>query len=172
MPELPEVETIKTSLEPHLVGRTFTGVKIEDTRPLQNIEAAEFRRRLTGKTILGLKRRGKYMIFSLSGGDNLIIHLRMTGALLWNPRGREPFARIEFSLDDGGRLLYTDVRRFGTMYLVKDPADITGKLGIEPLSAGFTPDYLASIMDSRPTPGKNFAAQPGAHCGNRQYVCG
>ncbi|MGD0355895.1 MAG: DNA-formamidopyrimidine glycosylase [Dehalococcoidia bacterium] len=156
MPELPEVETIKNSLEPHVVGRTFTGVKIDDTRPLQNLKAGQFRRRLIGKTILSLKRRGKYMIFGLPGGEYLIIHLRMTGALLWNPEGEERFARIEFSFDDGGRLLYTDVRRFGTMYLVRDPSTITGKLGIEPLSGRFTPDYLAGILNSRPTPVKSL----------------
>jgi formamidopyrimidine-DNA glycosylase len=156
MPELPEVETIKNSLEPRVVGRTFTGVKIDDTRPLQNLKSAEFRRRLIGKTILSLKRRGKYMIFILSGGDNLIIHLRMTGALLWNPEGEEPFARIEFSFDDGGRLLYTDIRRFGTMWLVSDASTVTGKLGIEPLDNSFTPGYLAGILDSRPTPVKSL----------------
>ncbi|MGA2368642.1 MAG: bifunctional DNA-formamidopyrimidine glycosylase/DNA-(apurinic or apyrimidinic site) lyase [Dehalococcoidia bacterium] len=156
MPELPEVETIKNSLEPHLVGRTFTGVKIDDTRPLQNLKAGEFRRRLIGKTVRSLKRRGKYMIFGLSGGEDLIIHLRMTGALLWNPQGEEPFARIEFSFDNGGRLLYTDVRRFGTMYLVNDASSIIGKLGIEPLGDRFTAVYLAGILNSHPTPVKSL----------------
>ncbi|MHB8086529.1 MAG: DNA-formamidopyrimidine glycosylase [Dehalococcoidia bacterium] len=156
MPELPEVETIKNSLAPYVVGRTFTKVKIDDIRPLQNLKAGEFRRRLTGKTILSLKRRGKYIIFGLSGGENLIVHLRMTGALLWNPECEEPFARIEFSFDGGGRLLYTDVRRFGTMWMVSKVSSITGKLGIEPLSNGFTQEYLAAILDSRPTPIKSL----------------
>ncbi|MGA9047439.1 MAG: DNA-formamidopyrimidine glycosylase [Dehalococcoidia bacterium] len=156
MPELPEVETIKNCLEPSVVGRTFTGVKIDDVRPLQNLKAEEFRRRLTGKTILSLKRRGKYIIFGLSGGENLIVHLRMTGALLWNPECEEPFARIEFSFDDGGRLLYTDVRRFGTMWLVGNVSSITGKLGIEPLSDRFTLGYLAYILNSRSTPVKSL----------------
>ena len=156
MPELPEVETIKSSLEPHLVGRTFVDIIIDDSRPLQKITPADFRRRLIGKTILGLKRRGKYLIFSLSRGDNLIVHLRMTGSLLWNPHGREPFSRVEFSFDDGGRLLYTDVRRFGTMYLVRDAGDITGKLGIEPLSSRFTAGYLQGILNSHPTPIKSL----------------
>ena len=138
MPELPEVETIVNSLRSRIVGRTITGIVVRDTRPVQQITLAEFCERLIGRRIVGLSRRGKYIIFGLSRGEYLVVHLRMTGALLWNPAGPEPFTRLEFTLDDGSRLVYTDVRRFGTFRLAKDPAEVVGALGIEPLGGKFT----------------------------------
>jgi formamidopyrimidine-DNA glycosylase len=155
MPELPEVETIKNALEPSLVGRTFVSVRITDKRPVQRLSLDEFCSGLAGRTITGISRRGKYLIIGLSGGSNLIIHLRMTGALLWNPAEEEPFKRLEFFFDGGGHLIYTDVRRFGTMYLVTDPNEIVGKLGIEPLNGGFTAKALAGLLKSRTTPIKS-----------------
>jgi formamidopyrimidine-DNA glycosylase len=156
MPELPEVETIKNALEPHLAGRTFKGIKISDTRPVQKLTLDEFCSRLMGKKILGLGRRGKFLIIRLSDGENLVIHLRMTGALLWNPRTIDPFTRVEFYLDKGGHLVYTDIRRFGTMSLVKDIGDVVGKMGAEPLGKQFTPQYLAQLLKSRETPVKSI----------------
>ena len=155
MPELPEVETIKKALEPVLVGRTFSGVRITDTRPVQKLSPDEFCSGLAGRKITGLSRRGKYLIIGLSGGSNLIIHLRMTGALLWNPGIEERFIRVEFFFDGGGRLIYTDVRRFGTMYLTADPDEVVGKLGIEPLSRRFTPIALADMLKSHRLPVKS-----------------
>jgi formamidopyrimidine-DNA glycosylase len=154
MPELPEVETIKNALEPFLVGRTFSGVRVTDTRPVQRLSLDEFCGGLVGRKITGLSRRGKYLIIGLSDGGNLIIHLRMTGALLWDPPEEQPFTRIEFFFD-GGRLIYTDVRRFGTMYLTTDPEEVVGKLGIEPLSRRFTPISLAGMFKSRGLPVKS-----------------
>jgi len=165
MPELPEVETIKNALKPHLTGRSFKGIRIFDTRLVQSMPLDEFCSRLTGLQILGLDRRGKYLIIHLSGGENLIIHLRMTGSLLWDPDTDEPFVRMEFVLDDGGRLAYTDVRRFGRMYLVKDIEKITGKLGTEPLGRGFTPQYLAQVMQNRETPVKSVLL-------NQEFIAG
>jgi len=155
MPELPEVETIKKALEPFLVGRTFSGVRIIDTRPVQRLSPEEFCSGLAGRKISGISRRGKYLIIGLSGGSNLIIHLRMTGALLWNPPEGERFTRLEFFFDGGGRLIYTDVRRFGTMYLTADPDEVVGKLGIEPLSRRFTQKALAGMLKSRHLPVKS-----------------
>jgi formamidopyrimidine-DNA glycosylase len=156
MPELPEVETIKNALKPHLTGRTFTGVRVFDTRPVQSVHIDEFCCRLIGRKILGLDRRGKYLIIQLSGGENLVIHLRMTGSLLWNPATAEPFTRVEFFVDNGGRMVYTDVRRFGTMYIVQDTKDIVGKLGAEPLNTQFTSQYLTQVLKSRETPVKSM----------------
>jgi formamidopyrimidine-DNA glycosylase len=155
MPELPEVETIKNGLAPHLNGRTFTGVKIHDVRPVQDLDLEEFCSRLIGRKIKGLERRGKYLIIKLTGNENLIIHLRMTGALLWEPYGDEPFTRVEFYMDNGGRLVYSDVRRFGTIYLTHNPSKIIGKLGIEPLSKDFTAATLAILLKNHATPVKS-----------------
>jgi formamidopyrimidine-DNA glycosylase len=155
MPELPEVETIVNSLRPRVVGRTITGIVVRDTRPVQRVTLEEFCERLLGRMIEGLSRRGKYIIFGLSQGENLVVHLRMTGALLWNPTGPEPFSRLEFMLDDGSSLVYTDVRRFGTFHLSKNPGEIVGKLGIEPLGSKFTRPALAEYLGSRSTPVKS-----------------
>jgi len=155
MPELPEVETIVNSLRPHVRGRTIAGIVIRDKRPVQKINPAEFCERLIGRRINSLSRRGKYIIFGLSQGENMVVHLRMTGALLWNPCVPEPFSRLEFILDDGSNLVYTDVRRFGTFNLTKDPAEIVGGLGIEPLESKFTRSALAEYLASRSTPVKS-----------------
>jgi len=155
MPELPEVETIKKALEPFLIGRTFSDVRITDKRPVQKLSLEEFCGGLAGRKITGLCRRGKYLIIGLSGGSNLIIHLRMTGALLWNPAGDERFTRLEFFFEGGGRLVYTDVRRFGTMQLTTNPDEVVGKLGIEPLSRQFTRKALAGMLKSRSLPVKS-----------------
>jgi formamidopyrimidine-DNA glycosylase len=165
MPELPEVETIKNALAPFLVGCTFSDVRISDSRPIQRLSLDEFRGGLAGRNITGLSRRGKYLIIGLSGDGNLIIHLRMTGTLLWNPAAEEPFTRLEFFFDDGSRLVYTDVRRFGTMYLTADPNEIVGKLGFEPLSRRFTADALAKILKSHDLPVKSALL-------NQQHIAG
>ncbi|MDD5398833.1 MAG: DNA-formamidopyrimidine glycosylase [Dehalococcoidia bacterium] len=154
MPELPEVETIVNSLRPRVVGKTIIGIVVRDTRPIQQIGVEEFCRRLMGRSIRGLSRRGKYIIFSLSHKNNLVVHLRMTGALLWNPAGPEPFSRLEFVLDDRSKLVYTDVRRFGTFCLARDAGKIVGKLGIEPLNKEFTRPALAAYLGTRSTPVK------------------
>jgi len=155
MPELPEVETIVNSLRSRVVGKTIIGIVVRDTRPIQQIGVEEFCQRLMGRSIKGLSRRGKYIIFRLSHRENMIVHLRMTGALLWNPAGPEPFSRLEFILDDRSKLVYTDVRRFGTFCLAKNPDEIVGGLGIEPLGGKFTRSALAGCMGSRLTPVKS-----------------
>jgi formamidopyrimidine-DNA glycosylase len=155
MPELPEVETIVNGLRSRVVGRTIASIIVRDSRPVQKVTLEEFCERLTGRSIEGLSRRGKYIIFGLSQGENLVVHLRMTGALLWNPASPEPFSRLEFMLDGGSRLVYTDVRRFGTFSLAKDPEEIVGKLGIEPLGSKFTRAALAEYLGSHPTPVKS-----------------
>lgn len=155
MPELPEVETIVNALRPHAVGRTFAGVRVNDVRPLQNLSPEEFCQKLIGRKIIALDRRGKYLIFRLSGGMNMIVHLRMTGALLWNPAASEPFSRVEYFFDDGSLLVFSDIRRFGTIFLVRDASKVVGKLGIEPLGNDFTAAVLKKLLDSRSAPVKS-----------------
>jgi len=155
MPELPEVETIKNGLVPHLVGRVFTGVKVYDARPIQILKPDEFCNRLIGKEVKALKRRGKYLVIRISDGDNMVVHLRMTGALLWAPCGEEPFTRVDFLMSNGGRLIYSDVRRFGTICLTREPEKIFGKLGVEPLSRAFTSSLLAKLLHTHMAPVKS-----------------
>src|SRR3990172_1511137 len=102
MPELPEVETVKNELSPYVVGRGITGVTLLWEGIVRQPSAAEFCSRITGQKITGITRRGKYLIVSLSSGDWLIIHLRMTGSLLIGQNSAEPprFARAVFHLDN------------------------------------------------------------------------
>src|SRR4030042_1080037 len=110
MPELPEVETIKSELSPHLIGRRFTDVTVRDAKAVRQPSVEEFRQKLTGKKINSLERRGKYLIFHLSDGMALIIHLKMTGVLLLNPEQTDQHARVIFNLDNGSQLIFIDRR--------------------------------------------------------------
>ena len=85
MPELPEVETIVNGLRGPLIGRTFTGVRVGWENIVAKPAVPEFQRRIRGRQILGIRRRGKYLIFDLSGGNRLLIHLKMTGQLAVRP---------------------------------------------------------------------------------------
>ena len=82
MPELPEVETVKNQLLPHIIGRTITKVTLLWERMVKGQDAAEFTRRIAGQKILDIVRHGKYLIVNLNSGEKLIIHLKMTGSLL------------------------------------------------------------------------------------------
>jgi len=83
MPELPEVETVKNTLEKNLAGLTITGVNIEMPKIIREPDLAEFIAGVTGKKITRLGRRGKYLLVYLSGGGVLVVHLRMTGRLVY-----------------------------------------------------------------------------------------
>ena len=142
MPELPEVETIKNELSPWIVGQKFTEVTIFDAKLVFDGSVEEVRRGLIGQNVESLGRRGKYLIFHLSSGRSLIVHLRMTGALLLNPEECSRYARAIFHLSKGHRLVFSDRRRMGSIWLVDDADTVVGKLGPEPLDEGFTPDVL------------------------------
>lgn len=149
MPELPEVETIRRELAPWVVGQSLLRIIILDARIVASNPAEEICPALIGQRIEGLERRGKYLIFRLSGGRSLIMHLRMTGALLLNPGASEPYVRAIFDLSNGDRLLFRDPRRFGLIWLVDDSYAVVGQLGPDPLDDGFTPDVLAEALRRR-----------------------
>jgi len=143
MPELPEVETIRRDLAPRIAGRSFVSVTLNWPRTVQIPSPEAFSRRLVGKCIKELDRRGKYLIFRLASGEALILHFRMSGSLLLDPPGEPgPHTRAIFTLDDGGRLHFRDPRKLGMMWLVEDEGEVVGKLGPEPLSPAFTADAL------------------------------
>ena len=146
MPELPEVETIKNELSPWVVGQSFTQVTILDTELVSGGSAEEVRRGLIGQKVESLGRRGKYLIFHLSNGKSLIIHLRMTGSLLLNPQEVERYARAVFHLSNGHRFVFRDRRRLGLMWLVDDADTVVGKLGPEPLDESFTAGILGQRL--------------------------
>lgn len=153
MPELPEVETIKRDLETKIVGLCFTGATLHWPRMLQNMTPDDFRRRLSSQCIKGLKRRGKYLIFRLSSGDALILHLRMSGSLrLDNDCYSDPYIRAVFDFDNGSKLYFRDPRKFGMIWLVEDEEQVIGKLGPEPLDTCFTAKELQSILKKHAAP--------------------
>jgi formamidopyrimidine-DNA glycosylase len=152
MPELPEVETIKNELAPWVVGQSFTQVTILDTELVCGSSAEEVRRGLIGQKVESLERRGKYLIFHLSNGRSLIIHLRMTGSLLLNPGGVDRYARAVFHLSNGHRFVFSDRRRLGLIWLVDDADTVVCKLGPEPLGESFTPGILGQRLSRHHIP--------------------
>jgi len=154
MPELPEVETIKNELSPWVVGQSFTQVTILDTELVCGGSAEEVRRGLIGQKVESLGRRGKYLIFHLSNGKSLIIHLRMTGVLLLNPKQVDHYVRAVFHLSNGHRLVFSDRRRLGLIWLVDDADTVVCKLGPEPLDENFTPGILGQRLSRHHIPVK------------------
>jgi len=150
MPELPEVETIKNELSPYVIGRSVSGVSFFWEGIVRQPSRDEFCTCLIGQRITGVGRRGKYLIFSLSSGQALIIHLKMTGSLwLKDP---EKFVRAIVHLDDGTNIYFRDPRKFGIMWLVDDKNSVASKLGPEALGKGFAVKVLAEKLKKRTAP--------------------
>jgi len=158
VPELPEVETIRLALEPHLVGRRLERVEIHDPRLVRPFEPIAVANELEGERVSALERRGKYLIVRFESGRALLIHLRMTGSLRHAAAGSladDPHRRAVVTLDDGSDVAYRDVRRFGTWHLVEphelDPY-LAARLGREPLERTFTSRRLATALEGRRAP--------------------
>jgi formamidopyrimidine-DNA glycosylase len=151
MPELPDVEAVIKRITGRVRKRTITGITV-----LDKILVTESRLKpVVGKTITGVSRRGKYILFSLSGDYTLVVHLRMTGDLL-SERGQKktPSAtRLIIRLNGGRELRFVDQRRLGRIYLVRDRdfRTIPGleKMGPEPLEAGFSIDVFKGLLKRR-----------------------
>jgi formamidopyrimidine-DNA glycosylase len=160
MPELPEVETIRRQLAPHLEGRTLVDVEILDPRWTRPVPLDTVADELRGRVVERVGRSGKYLVWQLTGERFLLIHLRMTGALLFDPPADPLHTRVRFRLDEGHRLVYNDPRRFGTGHLVDGlaarDAYLGERLGIEPLTPGFTAEHLREMARGRRAPVKSF----------------
>jgi formamidopyrimidine-DNA glycosylase len=152
MPELPEVETTRRGLEPHLLGRGIATVTIRDRR-LRWPVAADLAAHITGQRIRALRRRAKYLIIELER-DALIVHLGMSGALgivsAQTPAGKHD--HFELALDAGYALRLTDPRRFGSIHRVRGSAEthtLLAHLGPEPLSSEFDAQHLYRVTRAR-----------------------
>jgi formamidopyrimidine-DNA glycosylase len=164
VPELPEVETIRRQLAPRVDGRTIVEAYVLDPLWSAPRDPEEVEHGLRGERIERLERRGKYLVLSLEGERFLLMHLRMTGNLLWVPETEdEPgrrHLRVRLVLDDGHRLLFVDQRRFGTGLLIdgRDEFEryLAARVGPEPLEPGFTPDVLRREAHGRRAPVKAF----------------
>jgi formamidopyrimidine-DNA glycosylase len=160
MPELPEVETIRRQLAPHLDGRTIVDAEILDPRWTRPHAPDETAAALRGSTTERVDRRGKYLVWTLSEDRYLVINLRMTGTLLFDPPAEPVHTRVRLALDDGHRLIYVDPRRFGTGHLLLGApardAYLASRLGVEPFTPEFTPEHLRRIARGRTAPVKAF----------------
>lgn len=185
MPELPEVETIRRGLERTIVGKKIAGVdvrlpKIVSLGPtvVSNIRkhspqtVQTFRRLIVGQKIKAIKRRAKMLIVDLFGPLSILVHLKMTGQLIFAKKGEKkiikilniPKARREtlphrhthviFRFSDGSRLYYNDMRQFGYLRVVTDEelphVRELSEYGPEPDDKKFTVDYLAVKAQTRP----------------------
>lgn len=151
MPELPEVETTVRALRRPLVGETFKIAHLYWPRHVETPGPEEFKNRLPGQRIEAIRRRGKYLVFMLSGEDTLIIHLRMTGHLSVVEKDAPLTDHTHTVLELLGEkeVRFRDMRKFGRLYLVSDPAQVLSKLGPEPLAPSFSPDVLADRLQGR-----------------------
>jgi formamidopyrimidine-DNA glycosylase len=160
VPELPEVETVRRQLAPRLEGAELRDVRIHDPRWTRPQSPGVVEAGLLGRRVERLGRRGKYLVWELSDEGQLLVHLRMTGALLYDPVGEPPHARVHFDLGDRHRLVYVDARRFGTGHFFEDPAArdryLTQRIGVEPLTPEFTVEYLRRAARGRRAPAKAF----------------
>jgi formamidopyrimidine-DNA glycosylase len=160
MPELPEVETIRRQLAPHLEGRTIVRAQILDARWTRPWDPKPVQRALRGAVVERLSRAGKYLVWELSGDRYLLVHLRMTGSLLFDPPIDPPHTRVRFELDENHRLIYDDPRRFGTGHLLHGAAArdtyLAERIGIEPMTPEFTVEHLRALARGRRVPIKSF----------------
>ena len=150
MPELPEVETIARKLRPELVGRTILSADLRWSRTLATPSPQKFAEQIKGQKITAVSRRAKYLILSLSTFQ-LLIHLRMSGDLHIkdSTKQAEKHDRLIIKLTNNKSLAFNDTRKFGRVWLLADPAEILNKLGPEPLSKEFTPQWLHAALHKK-----------------------
>jgi formamidopyrimidine-DNA glycosylase len=173
MPELPEVETIKSDLEKYLVGKKITGVNFLWKGILKNISIKEFSSAIVGRKILKVRRRAKNIDLELVGNKFLLFHMKMTGHLIytdaswkidkdgrWIHQGEKKsplydplnqYIRVVFYLDDGKILAFSDLRKFAYLKLVDDDElkKSYQEYGPEPFSSEFNVKYLKNILTKK-----------------------
>ncbi len=180
MPELPEVETIKRGLEKSIIGKTISDFGC-DWQKMLNKPLKDYQRLLPGLKITAVRRRAKMLILDLTKDWHFLIHLKMTGQLVYAEKikcvvGGHPieqgydclpnkFTHASIIFTDSSHLYFNDIRKFGWIRLFdaknlnKQLADM--KLGAEPLNPEFTLKYLKAWMEKRPNnPLKKFLMDP------------
>jgi formamidopyrimidine-DNA glycosylase len=158
VPELPEVEVVRRGLDRFVVGRRIENVEVLHPRAVRRHEggAADFAARLTGRTVDGARRRGKYLWLPV-GDDALLAHLGMSGQLLVGPKGDplSPHVRVRFSFADGGPdLRFTDQRTFGHLLVSADGAQlpsVIAHIAPDPLEEAFDLNRLTARTRARKT---------------------
>ncbi len=171
MPELPEVETIRRIIETQVQKCRIERVEVRRPEVVAHPAADEFCRLLAGQMISHMTRRGKFMVMHLDSHDRVILHLRMTGCLLLTPADfpEEKYTHLVFCLSDGRELRFSDMRRFGRFWLIReneaDPYSGLDRLGIEPLDARLTAEYLYAHFRKRKKAVKECLMEQGVIAG-------
>jgi formamidopyrimidine-DNA glycosylase len=160
VPELPEVETIRRQLAPLVEGRVVERLEISDPRWCLPLSPDAVVDAVAGRRVERLGRRGKYLVWELEDEAFLLMHLRMTGTLLYDPSPQTPYERVRWTLDDGHELRFCDPRRFGTGELALGDAAraafFDARLGVEPLDGELTGEALRRLARGRRAPVKAF----------------
>ncbi|MEM9717322.1 MAG: bifunctional DNA-formamidopyrimidine glycosylase/DNA-(apurinic or apyrimidinic site) lyase [Pseudomonadota bacterium] len=185
MPELPEVETVKRGIAPVMEGYVLT--QVDQNRPdLRWPFPDGFADRLTGRTVIGLRRRAKYILADLDDGQVLLIHLGMSGRMMVEGIKQGHFEHetgllpqhnhVVFHLSSDATITFNDPRRFGAMDLFHRDAEdqylLIRNLGPEPLGNELNEDYLFARMEGRRTPMKSFLLDQRNIAGlGNIYVC-
>ena len=185
MPELPEVETVRTGLAPVMEGQVIARADVNrpDLRwPFPEGMAA----RLTGQRVERLRRRSKYILADLASGETLLIHLGMSGRMVvsGDPLGRfvhdhplpEKHDHVVFHMANGARVTFNDARRFGAMDLMPtataEAHKLLAVLGPEPLGNDFHEDHLVRAFSGKNSPVKAALLDQGIVAGlGNIYVC-
>jgi formamidopyrimidine-DNA glycosylase len=158
VPELPEVEVVRRGLEQFVVGRRIESVQVLHPRAVRRHDGGpgDFANRLTGRTVDGARRRGKYLWLPV-GDDALLAHLGMSGQLLIVPPDvpLSPHVRVRFTFGDGGAdLRFTDQRTFGHLLVAADGAElpaVIAHIAPDPLEDAFDLGWLTDRMRTRKT---------------------
>jgi len=156
MPELPEVETVKRSLEPLIKGEQVINAKINYPNLLKNSSSEKFEEKLEGQIFSSICRRGKYLMFNFDSSLKMIVHLGMSGQLRYEKKNTDPkkHTHVFLELDSEYELRYVDVRKFGRIYIGTYDEVINEsswhKLGPEPLSKEFSFEEFFQVLNDYP----------------------
>ena len=158
MPELPEVETIRRDLEKESVGKRIKTVEVTGTRSIRrHTNKKQFIARLEGRKIVGVDRKGKYLLVKLEGGDYLVIHLGMSGQLLWSKTGKEDKAKhthVVVSFTTAGQLRFLDPRTFGELFVtsvdeLEEAVPELAHLGFDPVEEAISWTVFGEMLQSK-----------------------
>ncbi|MFN7960293.1 MAG: bifunctional DNA-formamidopyrimidine glycosylase/DNA-(apurinic or apyrimidinic site) lyase [Thermoanaerobaculia bacterium] len=162
MPELPEVEVLRRTLEPRLLGQRIESVEVRQVSLREPVAVVALEKAVAGRKILAVRRRSKYLLIDLEGGQTLVIHLGMSGRLTVVPAAEplEPHEHVSFRLGSASRLRFRDPRRFG-LVLALPTAELErdrhfAELGVEPFSPEFSGEGLQAAAQRRRGPVKAF----------------
>ncbi len=162
MPELPEVETVRRGLLRAILGKKIAAIKIRETRLRVPVKPQKLRRWIVAQKVVDVQRRAKYVLCRMENQSHLVIHLGMSGRLLWCDAARplEKHDHIQFALEDGGELRFRDPRRFGMVDAIA-PGQLEKyahfrHLGIEPFSEEFEGASLHARSRGLSRPIKNY----------------